>query len=34
MIIVGRGITKAADPQEAAKQYQEEAFTAYRERIS
>ena len=34
VIIVGRGITKSADPQEAAKQYQEAAFSAYRERIS
>ena len=34
VIIVGRGITKAADPGEAAKQYQEAAFSAYRERIS
>lgn len=34
IIIVGRGITKAADPQLAAKQFQEAAYSAYQERIS
>nr|XP_053645893.1 uncharacterized protein LOC128697919 [Cherax quadricarinatus] len=33
IIIVGRGITQASDPVAAAKEYQEEAFDAYQERI-
>lgn len=34
VIIVGRGITEADDPVNAAKKYQEEAFAAYQERVS
>nr|XP_045613569.1 uridine 5'-monophosphate synthase-like [Procambarus clarkii] len=33
IVIVGRGITQATDPVAAATRYQEEAFTAYQERI-
>ena len=34
VIIVGRGITQASDPEVAAKEYKEKGYAAYLRRVS